>query len=158
MIELFTEITLDSIIVFFAFGMVAGIFYYAIVRALSRLSIFLSKETMRVLLKGQFRELTSLFKQESETNFGIKFCDLIRAFFVLISGFIFIFINFVFIDGITRIYTILFLFFGVCFSKIIVKSKMFSIIFDFFFYFFKVLSFALFLPIKFAYCILTKKG
>ena len=158
MIDLFTEIALDSIIIFFAFGTVAGVLYYAVMVALYHLSLLLSKETMRVLVTGRFRDLATLLKPESEANFQIKLCDSIRAFFVLIFGFALIFLNFVFVNGILRIYAILFLFLGIVFSKIIVKSKMFSIIFSLTLYFLETLLFTFFLPIRLTYCILTKKG
>ena len=157
MIDLFTEIALDSIIIFFAFGTVAGVLYYAVMVALYHLSLLLSKETMRVLVTGRFRDLATLLKPESEANFEIELCDSIRAFFVLIFGFALIFLNFVFLDGILRIYTILFLFLGIVFSKIIAKSKMFSIIFGLTLYFLETLLFTVFLPIRLTYCILTKK-
>ena len=157
MIDLFTEIALDSIIIFFAFGTVAGVLYYAVMVALYHLSLLLSKETMRVLVTGRFRDLATLLKPKSEANFEIKLCDSIRAFFVLIFGFALIFLNFVFLDGILRIYTILFLFLGIVFSKIIAKSKMFSIIFGLTLYFLETLLFTVFLPIRLTYCILTKK-
>ena len=68
MIDLFTEIALDSIIIFFAFGTVAGVLYYAVMVALYHLSLLLSKETMRVLVTGRFRDLATLLKPESEAS------------------------------------------------------------------------------------------
>lgn len=158
MIDLFTEITSNSVIIFFSFGVVAGILYYTVLGTLFCLSLLLSKKTIQVLIKGNLRELAVFSKAASEIICGTKLCDLIRAFFISIFGSILVFLNFVFVDGILRIYTILFLLLGVTFSKIIANSKMFSIIFGLALYFLETLLFTFFIPIRLTYYILTKKG
>lgn len=156
MIELFTKITLQTVSIFSLLGIISGIMYYSTLLTRSRLLILLSSKGRQVLFKGKLRDLI-MFSKTIKLKPEIKFCDSICSFFVLTFGVLFVFVNYVFLDGIVRIYTILFWSLGVYLSNKIVKSKLYSFIFISISRIIEILFLALIHLLKLPCCIITKK-
>ena len=149
MINLFSDFHLDTVNIFIGLGVVTSALYYSALEVLSRLSILLSKDGINALVEGRYTEWFNFLKVERKIRLDTKFRDLIRAIFILFPG--------VFVNGTLRIYLIISIILGVCFSKIIIASKICSIAIDLFFHFLVLILFVLFFPIKTIYRIMTKK-
>ena len=157
MINLFTDFPLDTVNVFFIFGAISGALYYSAFAVFSCLSALLSKEGINTLVKGRYKELICLLKTTKTLDNTTKFCDFIRSIFIFLIGVFLVILNYVFVNGIARIYLIIFLLLGVCLLKIIVRSKIYSVAIDLILSFAAFFLFAFFYPTKLIYRILTKK-
>ena len=157
MIDLFSDFSHDTINVFIGLGVVISALYYSVLEVLSRLLILLSKDGISVLLKGRYKELLYFLKVERTKGLNTKFRDSMRAIFILLFGVFLVLLNYVFVNGTLRIYLIISIIWGVCFSKIIIASKVFLIAINLFFHFLVLVLFVLFYPIKLIYRIMTKK-
>ena len=157
MISLFTKITFETIYIFFASGFMCGTLYYITWVTMSRLFSFLSKAAIEpnVACRGEKAKDFLRICNNSQSNTEVY--DLLRSIFILLSGVIFVLLNYIFLDGITRSYTSLSFLLGLGLSKIIVKNKIGSAIINLFFFFFKFILLLLLYPIKLIYCIIAKK-
>ena len=158
MIDLYTDFSLDTVNTFFVFGAMLGAIYYFILEVLLRLSILFSKNGLSTLIKGRYKEFSTLIKMRGALNLNIKLHDLVHAIFIFISGSFLVLLNYVFVNGTLRIYLIICILGGIYFSKIITKSKIYSIVLNLFFSFSGLILFVLFYPIKLIYRIITKKA
>ena len=157
MINLFSDFHLDTVNIFIGLGVVTSALSYSALEVLSRLSILLSKDGINALVEGRYTEWFNFLKVKRKIRLDTKFRDLIRAIFILFPGVFLILLNYVFVNGTLRIYLIISIILGVCFSKIIIASKICSIAIDLFFHFLVLILFVLFSPIRTIYRIMTKK-
>ena len=157
MISLFTDFPLDIVNTFFIFGVISGALYYSTFAVLSCLSALLFRDVINTLVKGRYEDLMCLLKTRKSLNPNTKFCDLVRAIFIFLIGVFLVILNYVFANGIVRIYLIIFTLLGICLPKMIVRSKIYSVAIDLILSFATFFLFALFYPTRLIYRIITKK-
>ena len=103
----------------------------------------------RIFLAVNFKALNVCSKNNIKSKVAIHFCDFS---FVVIMGLCFILLTYIMLDGIFRLYMLIFFVFGFCFSKRtlgIFAKRILKKIFDFIYSFLIRVSYVLIFPLKF---------